>query len=118
VALTVHREGASPSLLKYSVVGGPEGGQLVLPHDVLVRDCVSGPLRKYIERAPKFSDDRTACKYLLCNPAMRVFVTAQTLERLAIDAGRDEAGKLTLRIMAEPNASAIIAIEHRHSVAA
>jgi hypothetical protein len=118
VALTVHREGASPNLVKYSVVADKDGGQLVLSHDAIVKDCVNGPLRAHIQRAPKFKDDQTACQHLLCNPAMRVFMTNQTLARVAVTAGRDETGKLALRIIAEPEAAAIFAMEFRHSVSA
>lgn len=119
MALQVKREGATPNLLKYSVVADAEGGEIVLKREDLVRDSVNGPLRKYIERGVKLQDAEAACRYLLCNPSMRAFVTPQTFARVAVSAGAEgPTSDIAFKIMAEPNSSAIVALEFRHTLAA
>jgi hypothetical protein len=117
MALKINREGATPNLLKYSVVADREGGAIVLSRDDLVRDTVNGPLRKYIERGVRIADAEAACRYLLCNPSMRAFVTPQSFERVAVGA-ESEGAAVALKIMAEPGATAIVALEFRHTLAA
>ena len=117
MALQVKREGATPNLLKYSIVADSEGGEVSLSHEALMDACVRGPLRTYIERARNLKDSEAACRYLLCNPSMRVFVTPRSFARTAVDAGI-EGSVPTLKIMAEPDAIAIIALEFRHTLAA
>lgn len=119
MGLLVKREGATPNLLKYSVVADAEGGEVTLDRDALLKDSVRGPLRIYIERGVRLGDDASACRYLLCNPSMRTFVTPRSFPRVAIDGV--VVGSTTnaaLKIMAEPNAVAIVALEFRHTLAA
>jgi len=119
MALQIRREGATPNLLKYSVVADQEGGEISLRREDLVRDSVNGPLRKYIERGVRIGDAEAACRYLLCNSSMRAFVTPQTFSRVAIGAGAEgPTADIALKIMAEPGASAIVALEFRHTLAA
>jgi hypothetical protein len=118
MGLKVQRESATPNLLKYSIVAGPEGGELILNCESLIRDTVHGPLRNYLQRAVQLKDAEAACRYLLCNASMRAFVTPQTFARVAVDAAVDATASVALKIMAEPNATAIIALEFRHSVSA
>ena len=119
MALQIKREGATPNLLKYSVVADAEGGEIVLNQDDLVRDSVRGPLRDYIARGVRLGDDTAACRYLLCNPAMRSFVTPRSFPRVAMDGVvHGPTANAALRIMAEPNAIAIVALEFRHTLAA
>lgn len=119
MALKIKRESATPNMLKYSVIADAEGGEVVLKREDLVRDTTHGPLRKYIEAGVRVNDADTACRYLLCNQAMRPIVTPQSLQRVAI--GADAAGPtgdVALKIMAEPNAKAIVALEFRHTLGA
>lgn len=116
--LKVRRESATPNLIKYSVLADQDGGEFVLSREDLVRDCVSGPLRAYFERGVKIADAESACRYLLCNPAMRAFVTPQSFPRVALVPQVEDKGAIALKIMAEPNASAIVALEFRHTLAA
>jgi hypothetical protein len=119
MALKVKREGATPNLLKYSIVADKDGGEILLSRDDLVRDTVKGPLRTYIERGVRIGDAEAACRYLLCNPAMRAFVTPQSFQRVAVGAEVEGAAStIAFKIMAEPGASAIVALEFRHSLAA
>lgn len=120
MALKVQREGATPNLLKYSVVADAEGGELVLSRDDLIRDSVHGPLRVHIDRGVKVDDP---CRYLLCNAKMRAVVTPRSFARVALDAinALGDVGSVSavaLKIMAEPNATAIVALEFRHTLAA
>src|SRR3990172_3359497 len=108
--LQIQREGATPNMLKYSVTAGPEGGEIILSRDELLRDSVRGPLRSYIERGIKLDDASAACRYLLCNPSMRTVVTPRTFPRVAVDAAIDDAKSAALKIMAEPGATAIVAL--------
>lgn len=117
MALQVKREGATPNLLKYSVVADAEGGEVILNRDDLVRDSVKGPLRDYISRGARLDLD-SACRYLLCSPSMRPIVTPRSFARVAIDAIVDTSSSIALKIMAEPNAVAIVALEFRHTLAA
>lgn len=119
MALQVRREGATPNLLKYSIVADEEGGEIVLSSEDLVKAAVRGPLRDYLARGVRLGDDAAACRYLLCNPSMRTFVTPRSFPRVAIDGV--VAGPTTnaaVKIMAEPNAAAIVALEYRHTLAA
>jgi hypothetical protein len=119
VALQIKREGATPNLLKYSVIADAEGGEIILSQEDLVRDSVHGPLRNYIARGVRLGDDAAACRYLLCNPSMRTFVTPRSFPPVAMD--RIVSGATTnpaIKIMAEPNAVAIVALEFRHTLAA
>jgi hypothetical protein len=119
MTLKVQRESATPNLLKYSVTAGPDGGECMLSREDLIRDTVRGPLRTYIERAVQLKDADAACRYLLCNAAMRTVVTPRSFPRVAVDAGADGAASgIVFKIMAEPDAVAIIALEFRHSVSA
>ncbi len=121
MAVKVQREGATPNLLKYSVTADKEGGEVLLTREDLLRDGPNGPLNAYIARAVtlNITTDEDACRYLLCNPKMRVFATPQTLERIAVDAQMTGPSKtLALRIKAEPNARGIVALEFRHSLSA
>lgn len=119
MALKVQREGATPNLIKYSVLADQEGGEFVLSQEDLVRDCVSGPLRAYFARGVKIADAEAACRYLLCNPAMRAFVTPQSFPRVAVvPQVEGQIASIALKIMAEPNAAAIVALEFRHTLAA
>ncbi len=119
MALIVKREGATPNLLKYSVVADAQGGEVVLKREDLVRDSVNGPLRKYIERGVRLENGEAACRYLLCNPSMRTFVTPQSFQRVAVGADAEgPTSEIAFKIMAEPNASAIVALEFRHTLAA
>jgi hypothetical protein len=116
MALVLKREGASPNLLKYSVVADAEGGEVVLSRDALIRDTVRGPLQTYVERGVRVDDP---CRYLLCNPSMRTFVTPRTFARVAVDAVTEgPSSAVAFKIMAEPNATAIVALEFRHTLAA
>jgi hypothetical protein len=117
VSLQVRREGATPNLLKYSITADRDGGKIVISREELLRDAINGPLRAYIARAAKLQTDEDACRYLMCNASMRVFMTGQTLERVAVDA-RVGDGVPSLHIAAEPGAKAILALEFRHSVSA
>ncbi len=117
MSVRVQREGATPNLLKYSIVADAEGGDLTLTRDELIAAGVKGPLRQYLERANGLADHTAACRYLLCNASMRVFLTPQTLARLAVDA-RSATGQLTVVITAEANAAGILALEFRHSLSA
>jgi len=117
MALKIKREGATPNLLKYSVVADTEGGEIVLSRDDLIRDTVRGPLRTHVERGVRIADAESACRYLLCNPQMRTLVTPQSFARVAIGA-EAEGAAITLKIMAEPGATAIVALEFRHTLAA
>jgi hypothetical protein len=117
MALRVRHEGATPNLLKYSILADSEGGEMMLSRADLIRDAARGPLRAYIERAAQVRDSDEACRYLLCNTSMRVSMTFRTLKRFAIDAGTD--GSIPfLQIIAEPDAAGIIALEFRHSLSA
>jgi hypothetical protein len=119
MALTIKRESATPNMLKYSVVADKDGGEVVLKREELVRDSMHGPLRKYIDSGVRVSDADAACRYLLCNQAMRPVVTPQTFQRVAI--GADAVGptsEVALKIMAEPNARAIVSLEFRHTLGA
>lgn len=119
MALKVQREGATPNLIKYSVLADQDGGEFTLRREDFVRDCVSGPLRAYFERGVKIADAESACRYLLCNPAMRAFVTPQSFPRVAlVPQAEDKTAGIALKIMAEPNAAAIVALEFRHTLAA
>jgi hypothetical protein len=119
MALRIKREGATPNMLKYSVIADEDGGEVLLRREDLVKDSVRGPLRVYIERGVKLQDADAACRYLLCNPSMRAFVTPQTFPRVAIGADKEgPTSEIALKIMAEPNASAIVALEFRHTLAA
>ena len=119
MALQVRRESATPNLLKYSVVADEEGGEIILSQEDLVRDSVRGPLRDYIGRGVRLNDDAMACRYLLCNPQMRSFVTPRSFPRVAVDGVvHGPTTNAAMKIMAEPNAVAIVALEFRHSVAA
>ena len=119
MALKFKREGATPNMLKYSVVADEEGGEVTLSREDLVRDSVHGPLRKYIERGVRLENAEAACRYLLCNPSMRTFVTPQTFSRVAVNADVEgPTAEVAFKIMAEPNASAIVALEFRHTLAA
>lgn len=119
MALQIKREGSTPNLLKYSVVADDEGGEVILSRDDLVRDTMHGPLRDYISKGVRLNDDDTACRYLLCNPKMRAFVTPRSFPRVAVDGVVDgPTTNAALKISAEPNAVAIVALEYRHSVAA
>ena len=117
MTLKVQRESATPNLLKYSIVAGSDGGEFTLSREDLIRDSARGPLRTYIERATQLKGADDACRYLLCNASMRTFVTPRSFARVAVDA--DVAGSaLIFKIMAEPGATAIVALEFRHSVSA
>ena len=119
MAIQVRREGATPNLLKYNVIANEIGGEIVLSLSDLVGDTVRGPLRDYLARGVRLGDDTAACKYLLCHPSMRTFVTPRTFARVAIDGMIDgPTANVALKIMAEPDAVAIVALEFRHSVAA
>lgn len=119
MALQVKREGATPNLLKYSVVADEEGGEIILTQEDLVKDSVRGPLRDYIGRGARLGDDAAACRYLLCNPSMRTFVTPRSFPRVAMDGiVTGPTTNAAIRIMAEPNAIAIVALEFRHTLAA
>ena len=115
--ISVTREGASPNMLKYSIVADEDGGELVLSREMLLRDAVRGPLRAYIERSTAVRTNEDACRYLLCSPVMRVLHTPRTLSRVAVDATSDGATP-QLQILAEPGAAAIIALEFRHTLSA
>jgi hypothetical protein len=117
--LTIQKAGATPNLLKYLVQADGEGGSLVLDRETLLRDVIRGPLRVFIERAVKLRDAEDACERLLCNPATRVFVTPRTLARVAVDAVVEGSmAAIGLRVEAEPDASAIVVIEFRHTLTA
>lgn len=117
--LQIKREGATPNMLKYSVVADKDGGEFVLSREDLIRDTVRGPLRTHVERGVKITDDAAACRYLLCNPSMRTLVTPQSFPRVALGANAEgAASSIALKIMAEPNAIAIVALEFRHTLAA
>jgi len=115
--LTIQKAGATPNLLKYSVTADKDGGELMVNHETLLKDTARGPLRSFIERAVDLASNEDACQRLLCNPQMRVFVTPRVLARLAVDAVIDEDKALTLVLVAEPGAQAIVALEFRHSLA-
>jgi hypothetical protein len=117
--LTVQKAGATPNLLKYRVSADHEGGVLTLSQETLLRDTAPGPLRTFIERAVGLADDDDACMRLLCNPQTRVFVTPRALARLAVDAVAESPGAtIGLKVIAEPDASGIVALEFRHSMSA
>ena len=119
MTLKVQRESATPNLIKYSVAADPEGGEFTLSREDLIRDTVHGPLRNYVQRAVQLKDAEAACRYLLCNASMRTFVTPRTFARVAVDAAvASDGSSATLKIMAEPGATAIVALEFRHSVSA
>jgi len=119
VALQVRREGATPNLLKYSVVADAEGGEIILTQEDLVKAAVRGPLRDYLSRGVRLGDDEAACRYLLCNPSMRTFVTPRSFPCVAMDGiVHGPTTNAAVKIMAEPNASAIVALEFRHTLAA
>lgn len=103
-------------MLKYSVVADAEGGELILTREDLIRDTARGPLRDYITRGVNLDAD-DACRYLLCNPAMRPMITHRAFPRVAIDAVTDKTA-VGLKIMAEAGALAIVALEFRHTLAA
>jgi hypothetical protein len=119
MALQIKREGATPNLLKYSVVADKEGGEVIIRREDLIRDTANGPLRKHFERGVRVGDAETACRYLLCNPSMRTLVTPQTFSRVAVNATAEgPTADIALKITAEPNAIAIVALEFRHTLAA
>jgi hypothetical protein len=119
MTLKVQRESATPNLLKYSVAAGPDGGEVTLSREDLIRDAVHGPLRTYIQRAVQLKDTEAACRYLLCNASMRTVVTPRSFPRVAVDAGVEgTTSAIAFKIMAEPGAVAVIALEFRHSVSA
>lgn len=119
MALTIKREGATPNLLKYSVTADAAGGEVVLSREDLIRDTVRGPLRTHVERGVRVGDADAACRYLLCNSSMRALVTPQSFARVAINAlVEGQTSTVALKILAEPNATAIVALEFRHTLAA
>lgn len=119
MALTIRREGATPNLLKYSVTADAAGGEFVLSREDLIRDTVRGPLQTHVERGDRIGDADAACRYLLCNPSMRTFVTPQSFARVALNAlAEGQTSAVALKILAEPNAIAIVALEFRHTLAA
>jgi len=119
VPLTISREGATPNLIKYSVIADGDGGDIVLTRNDLLRDMVKGPLRSYVERGVRISSADDACRYLLCNAKMRAFVTPMTLPRVALSASVEGAGaEVALKIVAESQAKAIVVLEFRHSMSA
>lgn len=117
MALQVKRESATPNLIKYSVAADDSGGEVTLSRDDLLRDSVRGPLRDYIHRGVRLDAD-SACRYLLCSPSMRPLVTPRSFARVAVDASTDSTAAVAFKIMAEPGAVAIVALEFRHTLAA
>ena len=113
----VEKAGATPNLLKYRITAD-QRGQATIDHATLLKDARKGPLKKFInQRCRDLENDEAACLQILCNPSTRVFVTHRTLPKIAVDAIAKD-GKLALTLDAEAGASAIIAIEFRHSLAA
>lgn len=97
----------------------PDGGEFTLSREDLIRDSTRGPLRTYVERAVQLKDADAACRYLLCSASMRTLVTPRSFARVAVDASAEgAASSIAFKIMAEPNATAIVALEFRHSVSA
>lgn len=90
-----------------------------LSREDIIRDAARGPLQTYIERGVRLANAEAACRHLLCNPSMRTFVTPQSFARVAVNADVDgPSSSLVFKISAEPDATAIVALEFRHSMAA